>query len=261
MSDPVLLEIDDDGIGTLTFNRPHVRNALNWAAMEAFSAAIDHAEQADDLRVLIMTGEGRKAFIAGGDVREFHDNHTKDAAYRMYDKMTVILDRVTALRVPVIAALEGATRGGGCEVALAADIRVAAKDATFAFTQVRMGLSPGWGGSQRLYSLIGYRAAMQLLMTGRVVTVPEARILGLVDLTTHPGHAMQEALRFGRQIVENPPLAVRGIKEVLLAYHSLPTEEARKLEREVFAQLWVSNDHQEAASAFLEKRDPTFTGE
>ncbi|NDJ36755.1 MAG: enoyl-CoA hydratase/isomerase family protein, partial [Chloroflexi bacterium] len=160
MSELILYEVDSDGIGLITVNRPEVRNALNWAAMEQLADVVQRAEADDDLRVLLMTGQGRKAFIAGGDLRDLHNYKTREDAYRQHDLMADTMARLTRMPVPVIAALEGATRGGGCEVALAADIRVAASDATLAFSQVRMGLTPGWGGARRLYSLVGYRTAM-----------------------------------------------------------------------------------------------------
>jgi enoyl-CoA hydratase len=261
MAQYIQFEVDEQGIGRLTVNRPAVRNALNWEAMEEFSQAIAQAEAVPDLRVLIITGAGRDAFISGGDLRELYETSSAEDGLRQHDLMADAMERMSALPVPVIAALEGATRGGGCEVALAADMRVAAEDATLGFAQVKMGVTPGWGGARRLYTAVGYKRAMELLLTGRTITALDAEMMGLVDRTAAPGEALKEAYRLASEIAQSAPLAIRGIKAVIRAYHTGSLEAGRLLERETFGRLWGSADHIEATAAYLERRPPQFRGE
>jgi enoyl-CoA hydratase/carnithine racemase len=174
--------------------------------------------------------------------------------------MAGTLDRLAALPIPVIVALEGATRGGGCEVALACDLRIAAQDATLAFAQIGMAVTPGWGGAERLFRLVGYARAMDLLLTGRALAADEALSLGLVNRVCPSGTALNEALQLAQSIAAGPPLAVRGVKDVLRGYLTLPAEQACAIERTTFGRLWASADHAEAASAFLNKRQPVFRG-
>jgi enoyl-CoA hydratase/carnithine racemase len=251
--------LSDNGIGMITANRPEVRNALNWAAMYALSEAVERLCQIPDLRVVIVTGAGG-AFISGGDVRDLHHYLAEEDGLRQHDLMSGTLDRLAALPIPVIAAIEGAARGGGCEVALACDLRIAAADATFGFAQIEMGVTPGWGGAQRLLNLVGYSQAIDLLVTGRAITAHEAQALGLVNWVCEQGDALDRAYELAETIAEGPPLAVRGIKEILRACATLPVEEVRARERAIFGQVWGSDDHAEASTAFLEKRNPAFRG-
>lgn len=261
MSDLVFYERSAAGVGVITVNRPEVRNALNRAAMRAFASAVVQAENDAGLRVLIVTGAGGQAFISGGDVRDLHAEPTQTAALRQHDLMVSTLTRLAGLPVPVIAAIEGPARGGGCEVALACDLRIIAEDATLGFAQISMAVTPGWGGAARLFALVGYARAIDLLLTGRVVTAQEALTLGLVNYLCPLGKALHMAVMVGEHIAAMPPLAVRGIKDVLRGYLTLPAEAARAREREVFARLWASADHIEASAAFLQKREPEFRGE
>lgn len=260
MTISVQLDIQPDGIAILTVNRPDVRNALNWEAMHNLQAAITQLEDVSDLRAVIVTGAGGRAFISGGDVRDLHKDASEDAGLRQHDLMAGTLDRLAGLPVPVIAAMEGATRGGGCEVALACDMRVASEEATIGFAQIGMGVTPGWGGAGRLTALVGSARAFDLLLTGRVLDAKAALEIGLLDRLTEAGKALKEARTLAERIALQPPLAVRGIKEVLHGYRTMPLDAARARERSVFAMLWATEDHAEASSAFLEKRDPVFKG-
>jgi enoyl-CoA hydratase len=259
MTDIVTFE-QSDNIAVVTINRPRVRNALNWDAMYALSAAVDRAVESPDLRAIVLTGAGQRAFISGGDLRDLHGKMTQNDGFRQHDVMTVTLDRLAALPMPIIAALNGAARGGGCEVALACDLRVAAEDATLGFAQIGMGVTPGWGGAKRLFELIGYSQAMDLLLTGRVIEAQEALTLGLVNRIAGPGDALAGALALAEEIAAMPPLAARGVKEVLRGHLTLPKDRAVVLERSVFGRLWATADHAEASTAFLEKRSPDFRG-
>lgn len=258
MTDLVLFDVDEHGIATITINRPEVRNALSWDAMQAFAEAVTAAESTPELCAVIVTGTGHQSFIAGGDLRDLHGTLSEQDGLRQHDLMAGALDRLEALPVPVIAAMEGATRGGGCEVALACDLRVAAKDATLGFAQVHMAVTPGWGGAGRLVRIVGYALAMDLLLTGSVISAREAWSLGLVSRLSSSGRAREAAHQIALDIARGPRLAARGIKDVLRAHVALPAEAARARERAVFGQLWASPDHAEAAQAFLEERKPQF---
>lgn len=247
-------------VGVITVNRPDVRNALDWAAMEQLASLVDDLDRRADLRAVILTGAGGRAFISGGDLRALYDQATEQDGLRQHDLMAGTLDKLATLPVPAIAALEGATRGGGCEVALACDLRIAAQDATLAFAQIGMAVTPGWGGAERLFRLVGYARAVDLLLTGRTLDADEALSLGLVNRVCPPGRALDEALQLAESIADGPPLAMRGVKDVLRGYLTLPAAQARAAERTTFGRLWASADHAEAASAFLDKRQPVFRG-
>lgn len=259
-SQSVRFEHHSHGIGLLTVDRPAVRNALSREAMTAFGEAVRQAAEMTDLRVLIVAGAGKQAFISGGDVRDLHGAMTEEDAYHQNALMGGALAALERLPMPVIAAINGATRGGGCEVALACDLRVLAQDATLGFAQIQMAVTPGWDGAGRLLRLVGYARALDLLVTGRVIDAEEALRLGLADRIAPPGQALDAALDLAKTIVQGPPLAVRGVKTVLRAHLLLPTEQALREERAVFAQLWASADHAEAVQAFLEKRPSRFEG-
>ncbi len=261
MNTDIIREDDHpNGIVTVRVNRPRVRNALNSEAMHALNETVTALSKRTDLTAVILAGADG-TFISGGDVRDLHDDTSEDAGLWQHDLMAGMLNRLAALPVPVITAMEGATRGGGMEVALACDLRFAAADATFGFAQGRMGVTPGWGGAARLFDAVGYSRALELLITGRTFDAAEALGLGLIQRMTGPGETLDAALALAESLIDVPPLARKGIKTVLVAYRDGPRAEARALERTRFARLWASADHAEASSAFLEKRRPTFKGE
>jgi enoyl-CoA hydratase len=260
LTDPILLDLQPDGMALLTVNRPDVRNALNWEAMHSLQATVDQLALSADLRAVIVTGAGGRAFISGGDVRDLHNTPGEEAGLRQHDLMAGTLDRLAALPVPVIAALEGAVRGGGCEVALACDLRIASESATFGFAQIAMGVTPGWGGAGRLVALIGPSRGLDLLITARTLEASEAQNIGLVDRVVPAGKALDVAKELAQRVIAQPPLAVRGVKEVLHGFRTMPADAARARERSMFASLWATEDHTEASQAFLEKRTATFKG-
>lgn len=250
----------EQSVGVLTVNRPQVRNALDWAAMYGLAEAVEQIQKMPDLRALILAGAGEQAFISGGDLRDLHGANSEEDGLHQYDLMTDALNRLASLPFPVIAAMEGATRGGGCEVALACDLRIAGEGATLGFAQINMAVTTGWGGAERLYRLVGYSRALELLLTGQVIGAQEALSLGLINQISVDGDALTSAVTLARHIAEMAPLAAHGVKEVLQGYATLSTEQAREQERTTFARLWGSADHTEASTAFLEKRKPTFQG-
>ena len=227
--------------------------------MAAFAQAIEQAAAFPALRALIVTGAGG-TFISGGDLADLHNNPSEDAPHRQNALMGGALAALEALPIPTIAAIDGAARGGGCEVMLACDLRVLAADATMGFFQIRMAVTPGWDGAGRLLRLVGYARAMDVLTTGRVMDAEEALRLGLADRIAPPGEALQAALAVAEAIAAMPPLAVRGVKTVLRAHLERSPADALGEERAIFAQLWANEDHAEAVRAFLAKRPPQFAG-
>ena len=171
------LEILQTEIAILRVNRPEVRNALDWNTIHAFGEQIEKIQGMDKLRVLILTGGGGH-FISGGDLHELHNYPTQADGRRLSEEMSKTLTLLESLSIPTIAAMNGATRGGGAEISLACDFRVMAEDADFGLVQIKLGLTPGWGAGQRLLRLVGYSTAFDLLATGRTLAAQEALQLG-----------------------------------------------------------------------------------
>jgi enoyl-CoA hydratase len=244
-------------VGLITVNRPEVRNALDWQAMSGFASTIERAEQAcarSELRALVVTGAG-KAFISGGDLADLREHPTEDDARRMMTVMGGALDRLARLPCITLAAIEGPARGGGCEVALACDWRVAAEDSDMGFVQIRLGLTTGWGGGARLAQLVGYARALDLLALGRVLSAPEAYRLGIVTHLAPPDQALTSAIGIAGKAAESDPDAVRAFKRMLdLARPAL--DDAQRAEREAFPKLWAGEAHRTAVERFLGKVDP-----
>lgn len=243
--------IDTQGIGLLQVNRPSVRNALDWAAMRAFAEAIEQAHAADNLRALIVTGAGGH-FISGGDLVELHHFTRPEDGLRLAEIMGETLAWMETLPCPVIAAMNGAARGGGAEVAVACDLRVLAEEATVGFVQVKLGLTPGWGGGQRLMRLVGYATALDLLATGRVLDAQEAQQLRLADRLAPPGQALQVAMALAEQIAQNPPEVVQANKRLLRFGLTHDLNLAFSAERAEFPLLWASETHNAAVKRVLE---------
>lgn len=248
-------------IATLAIDRPQVKNAINRQTMEEMSAAIGLAEQDRGLRALILTATGEDAFISGGDLRYFKSLSTDRKVSEMLLTMRRLLGRIENLPVPVIAAVNGYAIGGGTEVALACDLRVAAAEASFMFRQVDVGLMTAWGGGQRLQRLVGPANAFRLLLLGEVVSAKDALALGLVDRVVSRSKLMSEAGAIARRIAAKPPLSIRAMKQALVRGREMSFQKGLTLEEKLFRSLWRSKDHDEAVAAFLEKRRPQFAGE
>ncbi len=247
-------------IATLAIDRPQVKNAIDRRTMEEMGVAVGLAEQDRDLRALIFTGAGHDAFISGGDLRYFQSLLTDRQVRGMLLMMRRLLDRIENLPVPVIAAINGYAIGGGTEVALACDLRVAAAEASLIFRQVDIGLITAWGGGQRLQRLVGPATAPRLLLLGEVVSAQDALALGLVDRVVPRSKLMSEARAMARRIAAKPPLAIRAMKRALVRGREMPFKAGLSLEEKLFRSLWKSKDHDEAVAAFLEKRRPRFQG-
>lgn len=249
-----------DGWVRLVIDRPEARNALNLETLAELEAVLLELEKDDTLRALVLTGAGDRVFVSGGDLKQFAQLRGQETARRMSQRYQDVLNRLERFPVPVVAALNGHALGGGCEVALACDFRIMAREATLQFKQVHMGLVTGWGSGARLLGLVGYSQAMRLLLLGEQVTAEEAKALGLAHEVV-PREKLEERVEaFVDKLKALPPLAVRSFKRLLQTWRSMPLTEAQALEREHFAALWETEDHWEASNATLEKRPPVFKG-
>jgi enoyl-CoA hydratase len=256
MSEPITYDVQD-GIGVLCVNRPGARNALNWAAQERFAEVVAAAAQDPSLRVLIITGAGHQAFVAGGDLKELVRHGDAAGGGRLNRVMGTALAQLTELPIPVMAAVNGDAYGGGCEIITACDLRLAAASAHFQFAQIRNALTTGWGGTARLVRLIGQSRAMELLLTGRTLTSQEAQTIGLVHEVVERGQdVLVVARQWAERLVQLPLAALAANKTLVNA--DLPLPDAYALETRLFTQLWVHPDHHEAMQAFNEKRPPLF---
>lgn len=244
-----------DGIAVLTIDHPPA-NAFSDALHDAFLAALDELD-AQPVRAAIVTGTGR-FFQAGGDMNRFLTIHTLAEAEAFVRKAQAFMDRIASLRYPTIAAINGYALGGGVEIALACDLRVAARDATLGLPEARYGILPGAGGTQRLARLVGAGHAKRLMYTARPIGAQEALAIGLVDQLAEPDDLLADALALAREIASNSPAAVRNIKCCVDEGLQLPLPEALALERRYWAELIPAGDYREGVSAWLERRAPRF---
>lgn len=250
-SPPLLVELGRDGVAVLTFNRPEAHNALTFEAMYAFAEAVEQLHQWLDLRAVVITGAGDKAFCSGADLVELAHYPTTEDARRMITVMGDALLRLEDLPVPVIAGINGYALGGGSEIAVACDLRLADDKTRLGFVHIRLAVTPGWGAGQRLLRLVGYSRALDLFISGRIVHADELLGLGLVNRIVETGTAAAHALTLAQRIATEPPEAVRAMKQLLRAGLVTPYEEALKLERDLFPPLWDSEPHVRAVEGAL----------
>ena len=244
--------VDGQGIGLLSIDRQSVRNALNWAAMEAFAQAIETAHRVKDLRALIVTGVG-KVFVSGGDLSELQHYPRPEDGLRLATIMGEALKRLEVLACPTIAAINGPARGGGAEVAVACDLRVIAEDADIGFVHTRLGIVTAWGGGQRLLRAVGFSRAIELLSTGRVVQPKEALLLGLANAIAPVGKALAAARELALQIAANPPAAIEATKRFLRSGLLHSEGDSLAAERAEFPPLWDTDFRRQAVQRFLAK--------
>jgi enoyl-CoA hydratase len=248
----------DGEIATLTVNRPDKLNALNAATMAELGRAIDEVRSRDDISGLIVTGAGR-AFIAGADISELA-TETAVSARALAIEGQRIFRRFETSRKPVVAAVNGFALGGGCELALACHIRIASEQAKFGQPEVKLGICPGYGGTQRLARLVGKGRALQLLLTGETIDAAEAYRIGLVNRVVAADALIRSATEMLRQILANGPLAVAACIEAIDLGIDMPLEGGLALEASHFGLLAATDDMREGTKAFLEKRPADFRG-
>ncbi|HNQ69221.1 MAG TPA: enoyl-CoA hydratase-related protein [Bacteroidales bacterium] len=240
----------------ITINRPQSLNALNSTVFKELNAVLDEIEKNDSIRSIIITGNG-KAFVAGADIAEMSDMNPQQAeifAKTGHDTF----NRIANLRVPVIAAINGFALGGGCEFAMACDIRIANTFAKFGQPEVNLGLIPGYCGTQRLSRIIGLSNALHLLLTADMIDANEALRLGLVQKVTSPEELMDEARKIASKIASKGKIAVQKAKEVTVKGYFMNFNEASKLEIKEFGSLFKNGESNEGMQAFLEKRKPNW---
>jgi len=243
----------EPGIGLLLVNRPQVRNALNWEAMETLAQRIEEMHAIPDLRAVILSGAGQ-AFIAGGDLKQLHHHPTENDGLRLSQLMTNALLRLEALPCPTIAAINGSARGGGVEIALACDFRILDAGADMGLVQITLGLTPGWGAGQRLLRLVGYSRALEILAAGRVLTPQEALAHGVANRIAPSGQVLQTTLDFAREFTRHDPAAIQALKRLLRAGLVLPPEQAAAVEQAEFPSLWAAEAHIQAVARFLQRK-------
>lgn len=248
-----------DAVRILTIARPAKLNALNRALLADLDAAL-HALAADAaLRVLIVTGAGEKAFVAGADISEFEDL-TPEGARAYAAAGQAVFDRLEALQVPSIAAINGYALGGGCELALACTFRLVADTARLGLPETSLGLIPGFGGTQRLARAVGRQQALELVLTGRQVTADEAVRLGLALRAVPAAQLLDEARLLAEQLASRAPIALRLARQAVADGLDRPLADGLAREAQLFGVAAGSADMREGVRAFLEKRQPVFTG-
>lgn len=259
MSYKTLLYETREGLATVTLNRPEKLNALNHAALGEIEACFGVIESDHDVQAVILTGAGERAFAAGADVAELAacDAHSGIEASRRGQR---VFESIENLGKPVIAAIRGYALGGGCELALACTLRIASETARFGLPEVKLGLIPGYGGSQRLARLTGKGRALEIVLTGETITAEEAYRIGLVNRVVPEKDLMAAAESCARKIISNAPLAVKFALEAVHHGMECTEREGEDLEAALFGLCCATEDMKEGTRAFLEKRPAKFAG-
>ena len=253
--------VDKDGaLGIITLNRPNVLNALNTKLLAELSFALLELERNADVRAIIVTGAGEKAFAAGADISELNALPSAIAGSDQARMGQSITRQIERLRTPVIMAVNGFALGGGCEIAMSGDIRIASENAKFGQPEVNLGIMPGYGGSQRTTRLVGKGMAMYLCLTGEMIDAHEALRGGLVEKVVPLAELLNEAKRIGNAIAAKAPLAIAATKRAINNGAHLAIDDALELEALEFGGLISTQDFKEGTSAFLEKRKPAWKG-
>ena len=240
----------------LRLNRPDKLNSLSSGMFDALNEHLTELESDEELRVLIITGEGEQAFCAGTDIGELSESD----ASAISERGQRLCNRIENFSVPVIAAINGIAAGGGLELALACHLRIASTGATFSLPETKLGLIPGYGGTQRLTRELGVGPAVEMMLTGKSLTSEEALEFGLVNRVVPPSALLSETVSLADEISKLSPLSIRACLSAVTQGLELPLEEGLELETGLFASLFETEDAQEGLSAFLEKRPPVFKG-
>jgi enoyl-CoA hydratase len=246
-----------DGVALVTIDRPDTLNALSFGLLRELADTLEVLDHDDACRAIVITGAGDRAFAAGADIKELA---VQTPVTLTVDDAFATWDRIAAIRKPLIAAVRGFALGGGCELAMACDCIVAGEDAQFGQPEIRIGVMPGAGGTQRLTRAVGKAKAMELILTGRTIDAREADGLGLVTKVVPSELTVEAALDLAAGIASQPPVAVRLAKEAVNRAFELPLSEGVAFERRAFFLLFASDDQREGMAAFTEKRAPAWRG-
>ena len=245
------------GVARITLDRPESLNALDFALLRELADALEALDTDGTTRVVILTGAGERAFAAGADITELVDQTPERLrSERGFEAW----DRIATVGLPLIAAVRGFALGGGCELAMSCDVIVAADDAKFGQPEIRIGVMPGAGGTQRLTRAVGTALAMDLILTGRMIDADEAKAAGLVSRVVPAAETGSSAVAVADTIASMPPLAVRAAKQAVRAASERPLSEGLRLERSAFFDLFATEDQREGMRAFMEKRPATWSG-
>jgi enoyl-CoA hydratase len=247
----------DPAVALVTIDRPEALNALDAAVMAGLAAAFTRLDAHPACRAIVLTGAGTKAFVAGADIKAMATATPETiGAVGGFEHWATL----AGVGLPVIAAVRGFALGGGCELALLCDIVIAGDDATFGQPEIRLGVIPGAGGTQRLTRAVGRARALELILTGRSIDAREAERLGMVSRVVPAEETLNRALELAGRVAAFPPLAVRAAKAAVNAAQELPLSEGLALERRAFFALFATEDQKEGMAAFVDKRPPRWTG-
>jgi enoyl-CoA hydratase len=257
-TEPLVVREERELYDIITIQRPKALNALNFQVLVELDRAFADAERRAECRAVILTGSGDKAFVAGADIAEMQLMNPMEAeAFAEFGQR--VLDRISAFPRPVIAAVDGFALGGGCELAMACDIVVVGAKARFGQPEVKLGVIPGFGGTQRLVRRVGTAKALDLCLTGRLVDADEALTMGLASRKAN-GSAMDEAVKVAGEIAAMGPAAVRLCKRAILENADSDLRAGLAAERTLFAACFATLDQKEGMAAFLQRRTPNFAG-
>jgi enoyl-CoA hydratase len=253
----VLVSRPVEGVAQLTLNRPEVLNALDYRTLGELADELESLDRDESVRCVVITGAGDRAFAAGADIKEMADATPVSLSVA---NNFARWERLKRVRVPLIAAVRGFALGGGCELAMACDMIVASDDATFGQPEIKIGIMPGAGGTQRLTRALGKAKAMEMILTGRNLSAREAYERGLVSEIVAREEVVPAALALASEIAALPPLAVRAAKEAVNRAYELSLDAGLEFERRNFFLLFASDDQKEGMAAFVEKRKPAWKG-
>jgi enoyl-CoA hydratase/carnithine racemase len=243
----------EQGVAVITVDRPSVRNAIGFGTADEIDVALEQV-RASDAAVLVIRGGGDRAFVSGGDLKELAAIRTHEDAMAMARRMRGMLDRVAAFPIPVIAALNGHALGGGAEVAIAADIRIAADDVKIGFNQASLAIMPAWGGAERLAQRIGRGPAILAIATGELYGAPAAAAIGLVDLVVPRKTFENEWRALASRLASTAPGTTRAVKAVVAAAVPTTHQDLEAAAADEFARLWIADAHWDAVDAMQQKR-------
>ena len=253
----LVLKSLEDGILTLTIHRPEALNALNGNVIDALSAALEAAQENREVRVIVLTGAGDKAFVAGADIKEFADYDQAQGEELARRGQRDLFDRVEQSRKPIVAAVNGFALGGGLELAMAAHVRIASSNARMGLPEVSLGVIPGYGGTQRLAQIVGKGKAMEMVLTGGMIDAESALACGLVNQVVDQELLLETAHVMAGKIAKNAPTALSAALDSILAGYS---RDGFGVEIARFGECFATQDFKEGTTAFLEKRKPQFPG-
>jgi enoyl-CoA hydratase len=250
----------EGALAKITFNRPEVRNALNFAAIDETLSAAQNAASDESIRVVILTGSGEKAFVAGADVAEMNERDTVTELGERSNRRRVLSGLLESMPKPTIAAVNGYAIGTGMELAMACNIRIASENAKFGQTEINLGIIPGNGGTQRLARLVGEGRAMELVLAGEIIDVQEAYRIGLVNHVVPLAELMAYVRNLAEKLAAKSPLALRLAKDAIHQGLGMSLADGLAYEQTLYAISHGSADKKEGVTAFLEKRKPDFSG-